>query len=49
MVKEWERKSDRIWKNVPNKVVFDIQKRRQSGGGKQMEAAVKRGVTIDEL
>jgi len=31
--KEWERKSDRIRKNVPNKVVFDIQKRRQSGGG----------------
>lgn len=30
--KEWERKSDGIWKNVPNKVVFDIQKRRQSGG-----------------
>jgi len=51
--KEWERRSDRIRKNVPNKVVFDIPKRRQNGGrqsgGRQMEAAVERGVTGDEL
>jgi len=45
--REWERRSDRIRKNVPNKVVFDIPKWRQSGR-KQMEAAVERGVTNDK-